>query len=144
MLVSLHFLAAPGLRRCEPGNPFDQFQAFERPGDPGMDRRAVATHKQQLRDLDGFISGLPAPGSGRIACAKGGLHRGANGGRVDPATGGKVAEQVIGCGDDRGSGLLRGSSGKRARGGTRQRRVGHVGFPSMKLGWCRPDQAGGI
>ena len=57
---------------------------------------------------------------------------------------GQVAEQVMGCGDDRGSGLLRASSGKRARGGTRQRRVGHVGIPSMKLGKCKPDQAGGI
>ena len=144
LLVGLHFLAAPGLRRCEPGNPFDKCQPFERISGPRMDRRAVAAHEQQLRDLDGFVGGLPAPGASRITCDKGGLHGGANGGRVDPATGGKVAEQVMGCGDDRGSGLLRASSGKRARGGTRQRRVGHVGIPCLKLGRWWPDQAGGI
>ena len=129
LLVGLHFLAAPGLRRGKPGNALDQFQAFERIGGPGMDRPAVAAHEQQLRDFDGFVGDLPVPVSGRIACAKGRLHGGANGGRVDPATGGKVAEQVMGRGDDRGSGLLRASSGKRARGGTRQRRVGHFGIP---------------
>ena len=129
LLKAEHLFTATSLVRCEPGNALDQFQALKWIGGPGMDRRAVAAHEQQLRDLDGFVGDLPVPGSGRIACAKGGLHGGAKGGRVDPATGGKVTKQVMGCGNDRGGGLLRASSGKRAHEGARQWRVGHVEIP---------------
>jgi hypothetical protein len=129
LLVGLHLLAAPGLGRCEPGNAFDQLQPFERVGGPSLDRRAVAAHEQQLGDLDRFVSGLPVPDAARIASAERRLHCGANGGGVDPATAGKMAEKVMGCCDDRGSSLVRASNGKWARGSTRQRRVGHEIVP---------------
>ncbi|WP_304537622.1 hypothetical protein [Sphingobium cyanobacteriorum] len=115
MLKAEHFFAAPGLGRCEPGKAFDQLQLFEGIRGPAMDRRAIAAHEEQLGDLDRFVGGFPVPGTARIAGAKGGLHRGANGRGIDPAPGGKMAEQVMGCGNDRGSSLLRASGGKRAR-----------------------------